>query len=249
MEELRAAIEADVLAEPAMVPVFDEVGVFLADDGEGDERRTVFNGIGKGRLVRPQMEPESSNWTQFIAKHAREAAGDYAFQVFARMPREVVQADAELDDPAFWRAMPDLVRRVGERPVLIMAHQDSVDRLGRMRFRRDDPLAGLAISYERTPRERGRHVMNVEGVEVFAANIQPGTAWLTSARHLRRIGYAPVTGGRVSLAYEPDEGSETLVCSLVVGFRQVLEWGDGPVLEIRLGQTDQNGGATAPDVG
>lgn len=247
MEALRAAIEAEVLAEPAMVPVFDAVGVFLADDGEGDERRARFNGIGKGKLIRPEMEPESSNWTAFIAKHAREAAGGYAFDVFARMPRELVEADAELDDPAFWRAMPDLVRRVGDRPVLIVTNQDSIDRLGRMRFRRDDPLAGLAISYERTPRERGRHVMNVEGVEVFATNIQPGTAWLTSAKHLRRIGYAPVAGRRVSLDYQPDEGSGTLVGSLVVGFRQVLEWGDGPVLEIRLGQIDQNGGAAAPD--
>lgn len=247
IEALRAAVEADVLAEPAMVPVFDGMGVFLADDGQGEERQARFTGIGKGKLVRPEMEPESSNWTAFIAKHAREAAGGYAFDVFARMPRELVQADAELDDPAFWRAMPDLVRRVGDRPVLIVATQDSIDRLGRMRFRRDDPLAGLAISYERTPRERGRHVMNVEGVEVFATNIQPGTAWLTSAKHLRRIGYAPVAGGRVSLAYQPDEGSETLVGSLVVGFRQVLEWGEGPVLEIRFGPiNNQDGEAAAP---
>lgn len=247
MEELRAAIEANVLTEPAMVPVFDAVGVFLADGGVGEERQTRFNGIGKGKLVRPEMEQASLNWTEFIAKHAREAAGGYAFAVFARMPRELVQADAELDDPAFWRAMPDLVRRVGDRPVLIVAHQDSIDRLGRLRFGRDDPLAGFAVSYQRTPRERGRHVVTIEGVEVFAANLQPGTAWLTSARHLRRIGYAPVTGGRISLAYQPDEGSDSTIGSLVVGFRQVLEWGDGPILEIRLAPIDLEGETLAPD--
>jgi hypothetical protein len=239
MEELRAAIEADVLAEPAMVPVFDAVEVFLAENGQGDERQWLVNGIGKGKLVRPEMEQASSNWTAFIAKHAREAAGGYAFEVFARMPREVVEVESELDDPAFWHAMPDLVRRVGDRPVLIVANQDSIDRLGRLRFGRDDPLAGLATSYERTPRERGRHVVTIEGVEVFATNLQPGTAWLTSARHLRRIGYAPVAGGRVSLAYQPDEGSETTVGGLVVGFRQLLEWGDGPVLEIHLGRIER----------
>lgn len=247
MEELRTAIEADVLAEPAMVPVFDEVGVFLADEGQGDERRTLFNGIGKGRLVRPEMEQASSNWTEFIAKHAREAAGGYAFAVFARMPKELVEAGGELDDPAFWRAMPDLVRRVGDRPVLIVAHQDSIDRLGRLRFGRDDPLAEFSVSYQRTPRERGRHVVTIEGVEVFAADIPRGTAWLTSARHLRRIGYAPVTGGRVSLAYQPDDGDEPTVGSLVVGFRQVLEWGDGPVLELRLGPIEREADTAAPE--
>lgn len=249
MEELRAAIEADVLAEPAMVPVFDAVGVYLAEEGAGEERQARFNGIGKGKLVRPEMEQASMNWTEFIAKHAREAAGGHAFDVFARMPRELVQADAELDDPAFWHAMPDLVRRVGDRPVLIVAIQDSIDRLGRMRFGRDDPLAGLAISYERTPRERGRHVVTIEGIEVFAANLQPGTAWLTSARHLRRVGYAPVIGGRVSLAYELDDGAEATVGTLVVGYRQVLEWDDSPVLEIRLGPARREGDATAPDGG
>ncbi|MBN8809117.1 MAG: hypothetical protein J0I47_12910 [Sphingomonas sp.] len=247
MEELRAAIEADMLAEPAVVPVFDEVGVFLADEGRGDERRTLFNGIAKGKLVRPEMEQASSNWTEFIAKHAREAAGGYAFAVFARMPREPVDAVGELDDPAFWRAMPDLVRRVGDRPVLIVAHQDAIDRLGRLRFGRDDPLAGFAVSYQRTPRERGRHVVTIEGVEVFAADIPRGTAWLTSAWHLRRIGYAPVAGGRVSLAYELDDGAEATVGSLVVGFRQVLEWGDSPVLEFRLGAIGREGDATAAD--
>jgi len=247
MEELRAAIEADVLAVPAMVPVFDQVDVFLADEGQGEQRQASFNGIGKGKLVRPEMEQVNHNWTEIISKHAREAAGGYAFDVFARLPREVVEADSELDDPAFWRAMPDFVRRVGDRPILIVANQDSIDRLGRLRFGRDDPLPGFAVSFERTARERGRHVVTIEGVEVFATNLQPGTAWLTSARHLRRIGYAPVTGGRVSLAYEPDEDSETTVGTLVVGFRQVLEWGEGPILEIRLGPIDREGEAAAPD--
>ncbi|WBY17297.1 hypothetical protein PF049_03830 [Erythrobacteraceae bacterium WH01K] len=247
MEDLRVAIEAEVLAEPAMVPIFDSVSVFLADEGAGEERTAVFNGIGKGKLVRPEMEQATLNWTEFIAAHAREAAGQYAFEVFARSPRELIRAGAKLDDPTFWRAMPALVERVGEQPVLIVATQDSIDQLGRLHFRRDDPLAGFDISHERTPRERGHHVVTIEGVEVFATNLPPGTAWLTSARHLRRIGYAPVTGGRVSLAYQPDEGSETTVGSLVVGFRQVLEWSNDPVFEIRLGPINREDEAATPD--
>lgn len=82
---------------------------------------------------------------------------------------------------------------------------------------------------------------------MFAADIPPRTAWLTSARYLQRIGYAPVTGGRVSIVYEPDEGGETLVSSLVAGFRQVLEWADDPMLEIRFGSIDQEGEAAVPD--
>jgi len=247
MEDLRAAIEADVLAEPAIVPVFDAVSVFLADEGTGEERTARFTGIGKGRLIRPEMEQASLNWTEFIAKHAREAAGQYAFEVFARMSRELIRADGKLDDPIFWRAIPDLVERVGDQPVLIVATQDSIDHLGRLRFGRDDPLAGFDVSYERTPRERGRYVVTIAGVEVFATNLPTGTAWLTSARHLRRIGYAPVAEGRVSLAYQPDEGSETTVGSLVVGFRQVLEWSDDPVIEIQFGAINQKDEAKGPN--
>jgi hypothetical protein len=246
MEKLRLAVEADVLAEPALVPVFDEVEVFLADKGQGDSRQTLFNGIGKGRLVRPEMEPPSSNWTEFIAKHARESAGKHALDVFAGMPREVVESGSELDDPAFWHAMPDLVRRVGDRPVLIVAQQDSIERFGGLRVGRDDPLHEFAISHPRLPRERGRHVMTIEGVEVFAMNIDPGVAWLTSARHLRRIGYAPVERGRVSLDYRVDS-AEALTGSLVVGFRQLLEWGDEPVLEIRFAAIDPDDDAPQPE--
>jgi hypothetical protein len=125
-----------------------------------------------------------------------------------------------------------------------IAYQVELSRVGKGR---DDTLAGFAICHQRTPRERGRHVVTIEGVEVIAQNLQPGTAWLTSARHLRRIGYSPVPGGRVSLGYQPEEGSETTIGSLVVGFRQVLEWGDGRVLEIKLGPIAREDETAAPD--
>lgn len=233
VEAARAAIEAAVLAEPAEVPFFADVSTFAAEEGQGEERQVSFNGIQKGRLIRPEMEQANSGWSGTIAKHAREAAGDYAFQVFARRPREQVDIDANLDDAAFWRDVAPLAARVGEDPILIVAHQDSAERLMRSRLRRDDPLAGLRISYERPPRERGRFVATIEGIAVFTAGIPPGTAWLVSAHHLRSVGYAPVDGGRVSLGYRPD-APDALTGSLVASFRQVLEWSEGPVLEIRM---------------
>jgi hypothetical protein len=242
VEGLRAAIEAQVLESPAEVPFFTGVEVGTAEAGEGEHRTVRFNGIGKGNLVRPEMEWPSSNWTEMLASRTRHAAGDYAFQVFARRPRERVGVDAGLDEPEFWRQLAPLRERVGPDAVLIVTHKDAIDRLGRFYLGRGQPLGDIEVSFKRVPRERGHHVARVDGVEVFATNIEKGTAWLLSARHLRRIRYAPAEGERVTLTFDPDP-ENPIKGTLVMGFEQALDWGEEPVFEIALpdgGHVDQN---------
>jgi len=247
MEELRAAIEAAILDDTPVVPLFDQVELFDAAEGEGDRRQVTFTGIPKGRLVRPEMEPQSDHWTEFIAKRSSEMALSYVRDVFARRPRVPVDVAAPPESRIFWDAMPELVRRVGRRPVLIVAKQDSRRLLNAMRFGRSDPLTGLNVTHERVARERGRHALTIEGVEIFALGIEPGTAWLTSARHLARIGYAPAGNERVSLVFTPDEDEGATQGTLVIGFSQVLEWSDDPVLEIHFPAHEDDQNIPSPD--
>lgn len=84
----------------------------------------------------------------------------------------------------------------------------------------------------RRPRERGRFIGVVEGVEWFATDVSAGVAWLFSARQLRSMGFGATDGHRVGLAWEPED-NDPLSGPLTVNFRQALVWSDHPVFEIR----------------
>ncbi|QIQ86444.1 MAG: hypothetical protein G9473_06900 [Erythrobacter sp.] len=235
IEALRSKAEEELLKSPADVPIFDDVEVFLLDGHEGEPGQVRINGVQKGRFVRPPMEQESLNFSEVMARHVREGAGKYVLNAFSHIPKEEIWIYAQLSNPQFWIELSDAAKAVGDRPVLVVSHQDSIEHLGWRTLRGDGPLAKLDVKSDQGSRERGRYVATIESVEVFAMNIEPGTAWLTSARLLKRLGYAPTDGGRVSLKYEGDDGEQAISGSLVFEFSQQMEWGLEPTFIVRFG--------------
>lgn len=244
MDALRRRIRDDLLRSPADIPFFANVEVFAPNDGEGELAEIPFNDVPKARLVRPIMEPPSANWDDVISKNVCHEVGRRAVRQFARRPREGLTVDAWLDEPAFWKSLPAMMPPVGEAPTLLVSRDES-ERLLRRSYVRDGPLAELDVVYDRQPRSRGQHVARIEGVDVYATDIAPGTAWLFSGRHLRRIGFLPVDQVRVALGWTPttDDG---LHGRLMATFRQCFEWGDEPILELRCSAEKGEGPA---DVG
>lgn len=232
MEALRAAIEGELVRSPAGVPFFLEVET-LEIDAEAEVRHVRIGNVSKGNLVRPELDWPSSNWTKTIADNVRQMVGAETFRKFALRPRKVIEAEAALDDPAFWSGLAPLIDLVGSDPILIVAWKDGIDRLSPFKLGQNKPLSELAISYESVPRERGRRMARIGEVDVFLADIPRGSAWLSSGRHLARIGFAPVDDGRVSLTFLPDDANP-VIGALEIGYRPVPEWTEDPVFEIRL---------------
>lgn len=231
VEALRRRIRDDLLRSPADIPFFTDVEVFAPDDGEGELQEIAFDNVPKARLVRPIMEPPSANWDEVISDTVRREAGRRAVWEFVRRPREWLAMDVWLDDPAFWKSLPNLAARVGEAPTLLVSRDDS-EGLLRRSYMRDGPLAELNVDYNRQPRHSGQHIARIEGVDVFATDVTAGTAWLFSGRHLRRIGFLPVDQDRVALGWVPTS-EDGLMGRLVATIRQCFAWGDEPILELR----------------
>lgn len=232
LESLRTYVEAALLQSPANVPIFDEVPTFHADEGELSEFR--LNGVNKAGFVRPAMEQESLNFAQVVARQVSEWAAQRAISNFARSAKDELWIYAPLGHPDFWRQLGELSKLVGERPVLVVSHQDSIQYLSWRKLKGDSPLSRLNVEFDRgeRERERGRYVATIEGIEVFALNIDVGSTWLTSARHLRRIGYAEIEKKSLRLNYEIDKTEVT--GSLVFQFRQFTEWAKTPSFEIHF---------------
>lgn len=236
IEALRSKVEKELLKSPADVPIFNNVEVFLTDHQEGVPGRVRINGVQKGRFIRPPMEQESLNFAEVIARQVRETAGRYVLNAFSRVPREEIWIYAQLSEPQFWIELSDVAQTVGDQPVLVVSHQDSIKHLDWQKLRGNGPLAKLDVKFDQKSRERGRYMATIESVEVFVMDINPGTAWLTSAQFLKRLGYAPTNGGRISLKYESDDGEQATTGSLVFEFSQQVEWGAEPNFIVRFGE-------------
>lgn len=161
--------------------------MFLPDIGDAEPQLLRFNDMPKARLVRPEMEPPSMNWTEVAARSAWQSAGGGALHRFTGRAREEVKVDKWLEQPEFWTGLRGLAQRVGVEPVLLICRDETEELVG-LNYRRAGPLAALDVSDRRPSRDRGHYVAGIEGVEVFATDLAKGVAWLFSARHLRRLG-------------------------------------------------------------
>jgi hypothetical protein len=83
----------------------------------------------------------------------------------------------------------------------------------------------------------GPYVVTIEGVDVFASDLELGRYLLFSGTMLKEVRYEGVApeGAILSLSYEnsdmPEKGT------LKMEFRQAFEWDDTPVLELRSPQS------------
>jgi len=113
---------------PAEIPFFrdfkisgqpHEIGADLPD------YTLTINSIGKGELVDPPMEQESSNLIEVLTKMACDAAAKHVWGLFTLRPRSAVKVSMRVEEEAFWRAIGSTVRRVGPDPVLLVSRQCS----------------------------------------------------------------------------------------------------------------------------
>ena len=241
LNDLRVAIEADLTKSPASVAFFVDVECYAAGDG-GEQRTLQFGEIPKARLVRPEMEPPISNWRETVSTAVRTEAGRVAFRSFVGRVRERIEVDSLLQTRSFWQSIAPLIARVGPQPVLVVNIEDAQRGLQAYGSRHVVGPPEVIVVGGRRPRERGRFIGVVEGVEVFATDVPAGVAWLFSATQLRSMGFGAAAGHRVDLTWEPED-DDPLSGPLTVNFRQILVWSDHPVFEIR-GPEAQD---TAPD--
>jgi hypothetical protein len=242
LERMRVAVEGALLTAPADISFFRDFELSGRPHADGTDLRdyTVsINGIGKGELVDPPMEPESSNLIEIVAKMACQGAANRVWGLFTRRPRESMTVAGRIEEEAFWRTIAQTVRRVGPEPVLLVSRQASSRLHHRFLYPAQADKPNLKI--ERKPREDtgGFYIATVEGVDIYSADFDPGTAWLFSARALHAVTYAALDAKnhRVDLTFEP---GQEMKGALRIRFIQSAVWADYPIFDIRLDDTEDN---------
>lgn len=234
LERIRTAIETALLNEPSKAPFFRDVQVGRADPGEEAAWRDItFNGVPKAQLTEPPMETISSHFEEWFVSGSRELAGRYAWEAFSRRARVEVRADAGLDHESFWRWIAPLVAQIGPDPVLVLSQ--ATEGRAMRRIMRAVPADRPPLKIERRPRadSGGSYIGTVEGVDVFAAALSPGVAWLFSAKALRSIRYAETERPGCYLAVGFELG-EQMKGTLRVRVRQQFDWANTPIFEIKF---------------
>ena len=152
-------------------------------------------------------------------------------------PRIQIEISEKLEDETFWQnAMPQIAK-VGPNPVLIVSNTAEARSLRRFMYSDARAQSGLRVERQQKTKAEGRFIANVEGVDVYAAVFEAGVAWLFSSEVLERIVYAEVDEHKhfIEASFEEDN---TKKGSLAFRFYQRAEWGDLPIIEIKMNDPD-----------
>jgi hypothetical protein len=235
LERLRTAMEAAVLSPEAKVPFFRGFAIeTVAAQGASEPYSAIINGIAKAMLVEPPMEAgNSDSQAASFADAVQRMAGSRVWGLFCGRPREKVGIAARVEQEEFWREAKELAARVGPEPVLVVSREAEGRALRRFLYPVQGDKAALVI--ERKPRAEvgGLYISTVEGVDVYGADWEAGTAWLFSARALRSVRYFALDAAKhhVTLKFEPiDDRTGRLRAQ----FQQEPTWDDSRILEIQL---------------
>lgn len=233
LERIRAAIETALLTEAPEAPFFRgvEVGRALRNDA-AEWRDMTFSGIQKAQLLEPPMDPPGSGFEERLVSGSREMAGNLAWHAFCHRSRTEAKVSARAEDEVFWREVAPLVAQVGPDPVLVVSRNAEGRALRRFLYAPAADRPRLTIE-QRSRDERGAsYIATIEGVDVFGAEFPAGKAWLFSARSLRAVRYAETdpAGRYAELTFEL---GEEMKGTLRVRLRQLLEWSDGPIFELK----------------
>ena len=233
LERIRGAIEAAILKAPAAIAFFRGFTIESAPRRPKDEgvRYSVL-GIDKGELVDPPMGVESSNLPEFIAAVVRDKAASHVLELLSGRRRWIVNVQGQAENEVFWRAASRFVERVGTDPIMLVSRAAQARMMRWLLYSGPGKTTDLRI--ERKSREDVGfpYIITVEGVDVYGANLQRGTAWLFSAKYLRAVRYAILDnkGRHITLTYKPTDDTKG---TLEAEFVQTAKWRRrNPIFEV-----------------
>jgi hypothetical protein len=240
IERLRSVLDQALLTPPAKIHSFFR-GYALRrektpEGAEVSEFRVA--GIKKGQLVEPPMDYEIVNFTESLTNMTCNNAAGRIWASFKRRPREELQLDFQIQELGFWRNVVEAAGRVGPDPVLLISNREEGRVLRRsFVYVRDDEKPPVNVERKSRDDTGSLYIATIEGVDVYGVDFEPGIAWLFSARSLQAVAYYAVgeSDRRVELSFESDDG---ITGSLIVRYRQSVEWADTPIAEIRLRTPD-----------
>lgn len=238
IDALRDITEEKFLQYPAQVLFFSK---FKIETEQAIDPANIFtarlNGIAKGNFVTPPMEQESVNFEEVLSSSVCSSAAHRIWRLFTMRPRIQIEISEKLEDETFWQnAMPQIAK-VGPNPVLIVSNTAEARSLRRFMYSDARAQSGLRVERQQKTKAEGRFIANVEGVDVYAAVFEAGVAWLFSSEVLERIVYAEVDEHKhfIEASFEEDN---TKKGSLAFRFYQRAEWGDLPIIEIKMNDPD-----------
>lgn len=239
LESLRSSVEESLFTQPAKVGFFLDVELIKGKrDADGEMYTISWKGIRKAQLIDPPMEAPTSRFEETYASATVRQATSYAWRAFARRNRTQIRVDAKIEEKEFWRQIAPLIDQVGPDPTLIISRSAEGRALRGILFGSAATRPELKI--EQLPRnsQGGSYIATIQNVSVFGSDVDAGTAWLFSARALRRLTYAQLDefGRYVNLAFELQDDKEG---TLRFRFRQRTHWANTPTFEIRIPDPDE----------
>jgi len=192
------------------------------------------------------MDYGASGFAEVVASGATGLTARLAVAGLARRPRRAVVTGANPGSPDFWAEVAILAAGLGGGAVLLLSHAVRTRELGFTRFARGGTLEGLGFSFDHSGKEgRGAHVATVGDVEIFAAAIPDGQAWLFRADMLRGVEFRKVAGDDlVQVSFTPDP-PELVTGRLSVAVAPSFEWTDAETIQLDL--PARHDAASAPE--
>ena len=243
--QIRDAVERAMMTPPGGVQFFR--GFSIEKVPQRTEVQTFtfrLDGLSKAQFVDPPMEFGRGCPYPELVRLVTQQTGRWAWGQFTQRAREAIDLPLGIEDPRLWDRLKRAAADVGAEPLLIVSRQAEGPALREFIRQRQEPPAPLTI--ERKARAEGgnSYIATIEGIDVCAANFEPGKAWLFSPYLLQSIQYAAMDpdGHAVNISYLP---GEDLQGPLVAEFKQVTVWADWPIYEINCGNPDDQ--ATTAD--
>lgn len=238
---IRDAVDVAMTTPPGGVFFFRGFPIHrAAQDAEAELFTFRLNGLSKAQFVDPPMEWETLGFTSHFAEHITHAAGQRVWGTFNKRPRDQATVPHRIEDPAFWQQVKALAADVGAEPILLVSRQAEGRALRQFVYQLREPPGQLTIERKGRQDMGDFYIATVEGVDVYGADFEPGTAWLFSSYILRSVSYASIDKEEhvTEIAFEP---GDDLIGSLVAKFKQATTWGDWPIYEIRCDDPPDNG--------
>ena len=193
-----------------------------------------INGIDKGKFVTPVMSWESVNdLTHVILDTFREALTLRVWVAFFEHQPELVGIDRSTYPDALWDGVSECIERVGQPATLLTTYDPVGSRITSwLHSPAAQQPANRRIEYVQGHPSGGGtgYTGTLDGVEVFAASVEPHQSYLFSARMLQSISYRLVTPDAF-ISVEFEEWDDPWNGAIVVRYCQCVEWHPTPIVK------------------
>ncbi|MGE3246690.1 MAG: hypothetical protein AB7J19_10220, partial [Beijerinckiaceae bacterium] len=233
IDELRDTVDAAMTTSPGGIFFFR--GFPIEKGGEDIDGQIIdfqWSGISKAQFVNPPMEQEISGFTKNFARRVTDKVGNFVWGAFTRRPREQAAICHRVDHAQFWEKTKELAANVGAEPLLIVSRNAEGRTLRQFVHQLGEPPSGLTIERKSRQDMGNSYIATVEGIDVYGADFEPNIAWLFSPHILRSVTY-PIIEADQHITRISFRLKEDLTGSIIVEFKQITNWADWPVYEIR----------------